>query len=300
MKNNASANRTAPVFGVDISEMNGAVDFSALQKAGVKFVLIRCGYGNDDGDQDDIRFLENVRKADAAGMPWGAYLYSYALNVDMAQSEVRHMLRLLNGRKPAYGVWYDVEDTQQAGADLVKLCEVFCGAMEAEGLYAGIYSMLAWMETKLDSPRLDKYDKWVAQVYEKCEYTKPYGIWQYSHTGQIGGKEFDLNYAYRDYPALTGQKKEEPELTKAEVEKIVEAAVGRSIASLEARLNQRNPTYNTIEEVPGYWREELNRALELGLVRGTGKELGLTQTEVKGAVMALRAYEAGQGGQAHG
>ena len=69
MKHNASVNRTAPVFGVDLSEMNRAVDFSALQKAGVRFVLIRCGYGSDDGDQDDVRFLENVRKADAAGMP---------------------------------------------------------------------------------------------------------------------------------------------------------------------------------------------------------------------------------------
>lgn len=196
------------VKGVDISEMNGSVDFAALQRAGVEFVLIRCGYGSDYRDQDDVQFLENVRKAEAAGIPWGAYLYSYALDTDMARSEARHMLRLLAGRKPAYGVWYDVEDKQQAGADLVSICEVFCKTMEAAGIYVGIYSMVTWMETKLDSPRLDKYDKWVAQVYDVCEYKKPYGIWQYSHTGVIEGKEFDMNYAYKDYPALIGKEAE--------------------------------------------------------------------------------------------
>ena len=50
-------------FGVDISSANGKVDFAALKAAGVEFVLIRCGYGNDDASQDDGQFFENVRKA---------------------------------------------------------------------------------------------------------------------------------------------------------------------------------------------------------------------------------------------
>ena len=88
--------------GVDISQFNGDVDIGAL-KGKVDFVIIRCGYGSDYRDQDDKRFYENVRKAEAAGIPWGAYLYSYALDTDMARSEAQHMLRLLAGRKPAMG-----------------------------------------------------------------------------------------------------------------------------------------------------------------------------------------------------
>ena len=64
--------------GVDISEHNGAVDFAALTQAGVKFAILRLGYGSDYTSQDDAQFAQNVRKAEAAGMPWGAYLYSYA------------------------------------------------------------------------------------------------------------------------------------------------------------------------------------------------------------------------------
>ena len=186
--------------GVDISEMNGSVDFAALKQAGVEFAIIRCGYGNDIPFQDDKCFYENVKRADAAGMPWGTYLYSYARNSDMARSEARHVLRLLNGGNPAYGVWYDVEDPQQAGADLVSICEAFCGMVEAAGLYVGIYSILSWMNTKLSNSRLDKYDKWVAQWNSVCNYKKPYGIWQCTDYLTIAGKTFDGNYAYNDYP----------------------------------------------------------------------------------------------------
>lgn len=191
------------VKGVDISEMNGSVDFQALKAAGVEFVLIRCGYGGDYPQQDDECFAENVRKADTAGMPWGAYLYSYAKDADMARSEARHTLRLLKGRKPAYGVWYDVEDSQQAGCDLPSICCAYCAAIEAAGCYCGIYSFLSWLRGKLDDPRLDRYDKWVADWDSSCGYTKPYGIWQYTDSLVIGGKEFDGNWAYRDYPSLT-------------------------------------------------------------------------------------------------
>lgn len=219
-------------IGVDISEMNGVVDFQALKNAGVQFVIIRCGFGSDYTNQDDKRFAENVRKAEAAGIPWGAYLYSYATTTAMAKSEAQHTLRLLAGRKPLYGVWYDVEDSSQAGADLVSICQTYCDALEAAGVYCGIYSMLAWLNSKLNNPRLDKYDKWVAQWSSQCDYQKPYGMWQYTDKWSIGGKVFDGNRAYQDYPSIvnamnseTEPEKEEAELTEAQVKAIAEKAI---------------------------------------------------------------------------
>lgn len=192
------------VMGVDISEMNGNVDFAALKGAGVKFVIIRCGYGSDFAHQDDARFFENVGKAEAAGMPWGTYLYSYAQNVEMAKSEAAHTLRLLNGRRPAYGVWYDVEDPQQAQCSLPPICRAYCEALEAAGCYVGVYSMLAWWQGKLNDPSLDCYDKWVAHWAGACGYSGGHGMWQFTDRLQIGGKGFDGDWAYKDYPALTG------------------------------------------------------------------------------------------------
>ena len=244
------------VKGVDLSEMNGAVDFQALKNAGVQFVILRCGYGSDFSHQDDKRFGENVAKAQAAGLPWGCYLYSYATDRDMARSEAAHTLRLLGGRKPPYGVWYDVEDPSQAGADLVGICEAYCGAVEAAGLYVGIYSMVSWLNGKLNSSRLDRYDKWVAQWNSTCDYQKPYGIWQFTDRWSIGGKLFDGNYAYKDYPALTGGAEQEEAMT----EETVRALAREEIAGYFAGLAR--------EETSDWAKEDVGRAQERGLLLG--------------------------------
>lgn len=202
--------------GVDISVHNGNVDFDALKRAGIGFVIIRCGYGNDDPSQDDQMFFANVAKCEKHKMPYGIYMYSYAKNTNMASSEARHTLRLLKSCNPTYGVWYDVEDPSQSNCDLIPICETYCQMIESAGYYVGIYSMLSWLTTKLSSPRLDRYDKWVAQWSGQCEYTKPYSIWQYTDNLVIGNKQFDGNILVRDFA-----KKEEPEMTQADFDKFM-------------------------------------------------------------------------------
>lgn len=189
--------------GVDISEFNGDVDFAALKSAGIQFVIIRCGYGSDYTNQDDKYFSTNVDKAEAAGIPWGTYLYSYATTKAMALSEAAHVRRLLNGRVPKYGVWYDVEDAQIADADLTTTCSAFCDSLEADNLYVGIYASLSWMNYKLT--KLTAYDKWVAQWNDECTYKGSFGLWQYTDKLSIGNKAFDGNIAYYDYPATVAK-----------------------------------------------------------------------------------------------
>lgn len=284
-------------LGVDLSYSNGNADFAALKEAGVEFVLIRCGYGVDDPDQQDARFLENVQKAVRYGMPYGLYLYSYALTEEEAYSEARHALRLLGMvDRPAYGIWFDMEDGDgyklkqgmPSNSQLVKFCDIFCQEMQKAGYYTGIYAALSWLNNQLDSPVLDKYDKWVAQWNDTCDYRKPYGIWQFTDKMVIGGNEFDANWAYKDYPAITG-KKEEPGLTKEEVQRLVDASVDK----LRIELERKNPTYNAITDVPGYWREEIRALVEQGIIAGEGPDkLGLTRSEAKGVVLAKRVVDA--------
>ena len=80
-----------PKRGIDISEFNGSVDIAALQGQ-VDFVIIRCGYGSDYANQDDPQFEANVKKCQAAGIPWGTYLYSYAKTVEMAQKVIEKQM----------------------------------------------------------------------------------------------------------------------------------------------------------------------------------------------------------------
>ena len=53
-----------------------------------------------------------------------------------------------------------------------------------------------------------------------------------------------------------------------------------------------NPTYNTIEEVPSYWRADIKELVDKGIISGSGNgKLGLTHSDCKAAVLAKRIKE---------
>lgn len=187
-------------LGVDISEHNGTVDFEALKRNGVSFVIIRCGYGSNDSDQDDRQYRVNIAKVEAAKIPYGVYLYSYAHDSVQARSEAEHVIRLLNGRKPAYGVWYDVEENSQyhMGKEaLVNMCLAFIRAIENRGYKCGIYSATSWWNTVLSDKRLSPYPKWVAEWGPTLNISEA-TIWQYTNGLQIEGRVFDANLLMKE------------------------------------------------------------------------------------------------------
>jgi len=251
--------------GIDISEFNGDVDIAAM-KGQVDFVIIRCGYGSDYESQDDSQYRANVRKCQQAGIPFGVYLYSYARNREMALSEARHTLRLLQGLTPLYGVWYDVEDrTLPTGEALMEDCLAYCAEIERAGYYCGLYSNLNWMRTQLNSPKLDHLDRWVAQWSDELSYPGA-GMWQYTNQGVINGKRFDLDRAYRDYPAII-REGGWTDMTRDQV-----AELARQEA--QAIYTQNETKYKTFDQVPDWARadaEEVYRRLKLG---GTGSSEG--------------------------
>lgn len=209
------------VFGVDISYANGDVDFNALKSAGVKFVIMRCGYGSDYTHQDDARYFENLRKCKEHNMPYGVYLYSYAKNVDMAKSEAAHTLRLLKDTNPTYGVWYDLEDKILPTGDvLIDMAETYCDIIKNAGFYVGIYSSLYWFNTRLNNAKLNGYAKWVAQWNDTLTYDGIADIWQFTDSYKIAGKNFDGNYSLKDFNGgAVNPEVEKPEPEKPEPEK---------------------------------------------------------------------------------
>ena len=237
------------VKGVDISEFNGGVNFDLLKQNGVEFVIIRTGFGSDYPGQQDKNWGANVTACENMGMPYGVYHYGYARNRQGGINEAKHCLRLLNGRKPLYGVWYDMEDNSTLGGDLLGAAQGFCDTIEAAGLYAGVYASLNWWNNYLTAPGFDQYDRWVAQYYSECQYKGSYGIWQYTSTWSIGGKNFDGNWAYKDYPsiikAMNGETKPEPEpeeekeLTETQVKAIAKAAAREEIEAYFQELAKK-------------------------------------------------------------
>ncbi len=204
--------------GVDISSLNGDVSIKTVKNAGYDFVMIRCGYGDDLKVQDDTQFESNVKKCEAAGVPWGAYLYSYALNTDDAKSEAKHVVRLLKNKKPTLPVAFDMEDGDgykkrngmPSNKTLVAICKTFLSEIKKAGYYPMLYSSLSWLNNQLnDKSLLNAYDIWVAQWNSTCDYKGSYGMWQYGgetnfiESNSIPGVGvIDKDKCMKDYPTI--------------------------------------------------------------------------------------------------
>lgn len=207
--------------GIDTSYANGDIDLSKVKAAGYDFVMIRCGYGDDLTYQDDSQFENTVRKAEAIGMPWGTYIYSYALNLTEAQSEVAHVKRLLKNKKPTLPVAFDMEDADgykqrhgfPSNTMLINICKTFLSGVESAGYYPILYTNLDYMKYKLnDTSLLDNYDIWFAQWNSECEYpgrADRLGMWQYGGSVNFlesnsipGVGTVDKNFMYKDYPSI--------------------------------------------------------------------------------------------------
>lgn len=144
-------------YGIDISEHNKNIDVSKYD-----FVIIRAAYG----EHTDSQFAENVQKCVNANVPFGVYLYDYALNDEQAKAEANYILDLLKNIDVKLGVWFDMEDAdhyKQKNGILTKdrctrSCKIFCDILKEKGYYTGVYTSTSWIGTYVDT----EYPLWVA------------------------------------------------------------------------------------------------------------------------------------------
>lgn len=215
----AKINNFTHTKGVDISEFNGNVDMQKLKEEGYTFVMIRMGFGANQYSQDDSMFEKNVKKAEAAGLDWGAYLYSYALKVSDIQSEINHTLRLLKGKKPTMPIAFDIEDDDYkysygmpSDKTLHDMCLTYLRGIRKAGYYPILYTGCSWLKGALNSKELTgTFDIWLAQWYTMMDYkTDKVGMWQYGgETNYIDSPYikglngmFDKDYCFKNYPVI--------------------------------------------------------------------------------------------------
>ena len=195
-------------FGIDISKWQRGFNFDKAINEGVEFVILRGAYSQGK----DSCFEEFYKACKARNLPVGVYHYSMAKTVEDAKKEANFLLNnVLKGKQFEYPIYMDVEDATQKVLGKKLLTDIivtFCETLENAGYYVGIYSTASYMKSYTEESRLDPYDKWIAQWYTKCTYTKNYGMWQFGgetnklRTNKIAGVTCDQDYAYKDYPAI--------------------------------------------------------------------------------------------------
>lgn len=219
--------------GIDVSEFQGKIDWEKVKNSGVEFAILRCGYGMDFSNQDDVEYERNANECERLGIPYGVYLMSYANTVEKARSEAKHVLRLIEGRKISLGVWYDIEDNGTSGAinkeTLTNIINTFCNTIKNAGYKVGVYANLNWLENKIEKTIKDNYDIWVAQYYSKCEYEGKYIMWQHTSSGKVNGisTNVDMNILYKDLPVINNNDNNNSKTNNSEIVKSLQRALNK-------------------------------------------------------------------------
>ncbi len=243
--------------GIDVSSHQGKIDWDKVKAGGVEFAIIRCGYGSDIKEQDDVEFERNISECARVGIPYGVYLYSYADSVEKARSEAHHTLRMLNGRKPDYPIFYDIEDAATTGKctkeQILEFAKTYTGIIEAAGRWVGIYANLNWNKNYLTDPWYNTKARWIAQWADACTYEGEYGIWQYTSKGSVDGIQgnVDMNYAYIDYPTLIKGEAEPVTARKSNEETAREVIAGLwgNGEERKQRLTAAGYNYGEIQQI---------------------------------------------------
>lgn len=201
---------------IDVSHHQEEIDWKKVKEAGIEGAIIRCGFGTNKKKNDDIYFLKNVKGCIGNNIPFGVYLYSYAESVEMAESEARHVIRLVEPYKDklAFPIFYDLEHEDKEkninlGKYAVENGKKFIEIMENNGYEVGIYSSHSWFNTYIKD-NFNNYPLWVARYGENDDgnkHIKPMvpnngkiDIWQYTEKGQVDGIKgyVDINACYRE------------------------------------------------------------------------------------------------------
>lgn len=228
--------------GIDVSKHQGTINWTAVK---ADFVIMKAG-GGKYISQKDPQFEANYAGAKAAGIPVGAYWFSYAITPAEAEAEAHVFLEAIAGKCFEYPVYLDIETNKALTTgkkNVSAIVKAFCTVMERAGYWCGVYASRAHVQSYFDDECRNRYSLWIAEWGAKLNYTGEVGMWQYSENGKVAGINgaVDLDECYVDYPAAikaagkNGYTKPEPDTSLPYIPGITASEVQRYITWCAAK-----------------------------------------------------------------
>ena len=198
-------NDNSYILGLDISKWNGNIDWKAVKKADIDFVIIRAGYGTG---YVDPYFKTNMENAIKNNLMIGIYWFSYAHSYQGAKLEAEKCYKTIKKYKDniSLPVFWDFEYdsvnfANRKGYHISKklasgMADTFCTTIKNKGMRAGIYTNIDYANNYFTKDVLNKHHTWIAQWTSTCTYKEHYIIWQCTDNFRVNGKKFDLNRLY--------------------------------------------------------------------------------------------------------
>ena len=204
----------AELFGIDVSIMQGTVDWRKAKAGGVDFAMIKASQGWTLAHNaylfTDRQFAANVANAAAAGIPVGVYHYLTAATVAEAEREADYFISAIAPHRDKITLWaaVDVEEDKYLPttnkALLTSIVAAFCARVKAAGYKPMIYTNRDYMRYKLNIDALGGIDIWQAHwsANKPGDVSDRLMIWQHG-VGTVAGVmgQVDCNRGYFGLPS---------------------------------------------------------------------------------------------------
>lgn len=193
---------------LDISKYQPVVKYDLLKSDGIDGVFIRAVSTDKNGLYIDPYFDTHYSGCKAAGVPVGAYIFSYATTAAEVDTELNMLFKRLAGKKFELPIVFDYETkyNSMSKQDRTTLIKYACSVIQKHGYYAMFYTYKNFIDSYLYRDQLTAYDLWIAAytAVKPSQALYNYGIWQYTSTGNISAVRgnVDLSNVYKDYPAI--------------------------------------------------------------------------------------------------
>ena len=265
----------ATIKGIDVSKHNGNINWKKVKDDGIKFVIIRAGYGSSTVDE---KFEEYIKGAIKENIDVGIYWFSYAISEEKAKLEAVKCMEVINPYKDkiTYPVFYDFEydSVNYAKKQGVKINKTkatefayaFLKEIEKGGYIPGLYTNIDFSNNYFFKSLQRDYDLWIAQYASRCSYSEPHVMWQYSESGRVSGidGDVDLDYCYKKYSSKSDKNnnsnKDKNNHININKDKDKEDSISRIL--IKSLQNALNESYNCNLAEDGIFGPKTKAAVE--------------------------------------
>jgi lysozyme len=201
--------------GIDVSTLQGKIDWKKVAASGVKFAMIKATQGRGEGIATrhlkrftDSKFKGNITAASGAGVACGVYHYFTAQTVDEARTEALYFCSIIAPYRKHITLWaaVDVESDRYLSklgkSELAEVVREFLDTVKANGFKPMLYTNPNYLTYKFPADAFSDSDIWLAHYGVKSPKSVPNTrIWQHG-TGRVDGigGVVDVNEGYFKLP----------------------------------------------------------------------------------------------------
>ncbi len=188
--------------GVDVSSLNGEIDWTKVAEDRIAFAMIRAVVRNSEGElEQDELFEENMKGAKSVGIRTGCYVDLDAAKEEDAGKIADFVLEHLGMTQQEMGapiaVRVQIPDNSSSLSghtreEWTQGVKAFCSKIKKAGYEPVIYANTAAFHMLLNMSELEEFDKWIADYGDYLYFPYKFRCWQYSLKGTVDGIEGDV------------------------------------------------------------------------------------------------------------